>query len=122
MSKFIYFLFRRRTFFMLVMLIIAVLFAHSSKKTFWLGLPFCLVGEGIRLWSSGYLKKKCCSYNIWSVCNMPQSSLYRWTSHVYRLLHNEQQHCYFYCSAGAFLYISIRCGHLRGRALAKLFR
>ncbi|MCL5103946.1 MAG: isoprenylcysteine carboxylmethyltransferase family protein [Armatimonadetes bacterium] len=53
----VYFLFRRRTFFLLIAPIILLLIAHTTPKSFHIGLPFVILGEVVRVWSAGYLSK-----------------------------------------------------------------
>ena len=53
----VYFLFRRRTFFLFVAPIVLILIARPTPRTFWMGLPLVVFGELIRVWSAGYLSK-----------------------------------------------------------------
>ena len=53
----VYFLFRRRTSFLLIASIILLFAANTTPKSFWIGLPIVIIGEAIRIWSAGYLSK-----------------------------------------------------------------
>ncbi len=38
--------------------IVLVYYSHSSPKSFLVGVPIVLAGEGVRLWASGYIERK----------------------------------------------------------------
>lgn len=42
---------------MLFVPVILLLIAKPTPKSFWIGLPFIIIGEAIRIWSAGYLDK-----------------------------------------------------------------
>ncbi|OFX17867.1 MAG: hypothetical protein A2Z18_04615 [Armatimonadetes bacterium RBG_16_58_9] len=68
-----YVLFRRRTFFLFVAPIILILIARPTPRVFWIGLPFAIVGELIRVWSAGYLSKlsKLVTAGPFALCRNP---------------------------------------------------
>lgn len=73
LKGFIYVLFRRRTFFLLIFPMIMLFVAKPSSTAFWIGLPFALIGEAIRIWSAGYLKKmdKLTTAGPFALCRNP---------------------------------------------------
>ncbi len=53
----IFFLFRKRTFFLLLGPIVLILIARPTQCSVWIGLPLVMAGEAIRIWAAGYLNK-----------------------------------------------------------------
>lgn len=53
----VYFLFRRRTAFLLIMPALILILGRPTFRAVLLGLPFIICGEAIRIWASGYLSK-----------------------------------------------------------------
>lgn len=50
-------MFRRRTAFMLIGTIALLVLARTTPASFWYGLPLVVIGELIRIWSAGSLRK-----------------------------------------------------------------
>ena len=56
--KFSFHRFRKlRLYFAWLFAIVLTVFAKSTDQGFWMGAPIILVGEAIRIWSHGYIKK-----------------------------------------------------------------
>ena len=53
----VYFLFRRRTFFLGLAPVALLLVARPTLESIALGLPFVVAGEAIRIWAAGYIRK-----------------------------------------------------------------
>jgi len=69
----IYFLFRRRTFFLAAAPVVMLVVARPSREGVLFGLPFVVAGEGIRVWSAGYLTKlsKLVTAGPYALCRNP---------------------------------------------------
>lgn len=57
MEKLIYFLFRRRTFFLLLGTFTVILLSRPTYRSVVIGLPLVVAGTLVRLWSAGCLRK-----------------------------------------------------------------
>lgn len=66
-------MFRRRTFFVALIPVVLLLLADPSPKLFWIGLPFVVAGEAVRIWSAGFLTKLRClvTDGPFSLCRNP---------------------------------------------------
>lgn len=68
-----YFLFRRRTAFLLIAAVVMVLVAKPTLKLVAIGLPLIILGEAGRLWCTGYLSKlqKLITAGPYALCRNP---------------------------------------------------
>ncbi|MBI4372234.1 MAG: isoprenylcysteine carboxylmethyltransferase family protein [Candidatus Omnitrophica bacterium] len=58
MSEFSFYPFRKlRMYFAWIFVLVLVIFAKSTDRGFWIGLPVIALGESIRIWSHGYIQK-----------------------------------------------------------------
>ncbi len=57
-TKFSFHRFRKLRFYLAWLFVIALaVFARSTPRGFWIGIPIILIGEAVRIWSHGYLRK-----------------------------------------------------------------